>query len=213
MKQKFEAIEADKVYDKSLFDIPNAYSDSIQSVLIPPGLIRNRVSKLARNIANELPENVEAITLVCVLKGAFRFSSMLMEELVKLTDIPVIMEFIRMKSYHNDVSTGDVQILGELPSNVIKDKFVVVVEDIIDTGKTMKVLCEMLNQLGPYKCLIATLLWKELQTEREVVPHYVGFLIPDVFVIGFGLDYNEFFRDLDAICVINEYGKEKFKIK
>lgn len=85
-------------------------------------------------------------------------------------------------------------------------------EDIIDTGKTMVQLLAKLKQYSPESVKVASLLIKKTPLSNGYIPDYVGFAIPNAFVVGYALDYNEYFRDLDHICVISEHGKEKYAI-
>ncbi len=94
--------------------------------------------------------------------------------------------------------------------DVLKGKNVLIVEDIIDTGRTMQRLLATLNKHEPKSVTVACLLRKRTPLSDGYAPHYVGFEIPDNFVVGYALDYNEYFRDLGHICAINEHGKEKY---
>ena len=109
-------------------------------------------------------------------------------------------------------STGEVKIIGMDDLNVLKGKNVLIVEDIIDTGRTMKKLLKLLKEYEPKSLNVACLLRKRTPLSDGYAPHYVGFEIPDKFVVGYALDYNEYFRDLAHICAINEYGKEKYSV-
>ena len=94
----------------------------------------------------------------------------------------------------------------------LKGKNVLVVEDIVDTGRTMQKLLNTLKKYEPKKILVACLLRKRTPLSDGYIPDYVGFEIPDKFVIGYALDYNEYFRDLPHLCLINEHGIEKYKV-
>ncbi|GAU96766.1 hypothetical protein RvY_08158 [Ramazzottius varieornatus] len=129
--------------------------------------------------------------------------------------LPLMFEFIRVKSYLNTSSTGSVQIHGVVnPMEAFGDKNVLIVEDMIDSGRTMVALLEHMNQYRTKSIRVASLLWKRLQPGKvpsSFRPHFYGFQIPDRFVIGFGMDYNEKFRDLNHLCVINQHGIDKYK--
>ena len=107
-------------------------------------------------------------------------------------------------------STGDVHIIGMDDLQVLKGKNILIVEDIIDTGRTMQRLLKLLNKYEPKSINVACLLRKRTHLSDGYAPHYVGFEIPDKFVVGYALDYNEYFRDLAHICAINENGKQKY---
>ena len=93
---------------------------------------------------------------------------------------------------------------------ILKGKNVLIVEDIIDTGRTMQRLLATLEKFQPKSITVACLLRKRTHLSDGYAPHHVGFEIPDKFVVGYALDYNEYFRDLAHICAINDHGKEKY---
>lgn len=207
-----------KGHDHSLFAIPAHYQDSVDDVIIPSGLIQDRIDKIATDIFNDivLGRN-EPISAVCVLKGGYRFFTDVLNKMTTLNtalsnkSIQISVDFIRLKSYQDDRSSGEVQIIGIENLNDLKNKNVVIFEDIIDTGKTMNKLLNTLNQFEPKSVAVATLLRKRTHLSNGYRPDYVCFEIPDRFVVGYALDYNEYFRDLDHICEISQVGKEKYK--
>jgi len=199
------------------FCIPSHYRDDLQSVLMSNGLICDRVKKMAQDIANDFQslENSSGIAALCVLKGGFQFFSDLMAELKNLNQtkscsIPIQVEFIRMKSYSNDYSTGSVQVMGIDDLESLRGKDVLIVEDIVDTGNTMKALLSHLQSFGPRSLKCASLLVKRTPLASGYRPDYTGFEIPDAFVVGYGLDFNEHFRDFTHIGIISEQGKKKY---
>lgn len=206
-------------FDPWGFCIPQPLVTSIHKVLIPHGMIKDRIKKLADDIFKALvEEEVESVSLLCVLKGAYRFYADLQESLsaVNANDsskghFHIIPEFIRLKSYENTSSQGEVKIMGIDDLEKIRGKTVVVVEDIIDTGRTMKKLLSTLDKYQPKKVIVVCLLRKRTPLSDGYKPDFVGFEIPDRFVIGYAFDYNEYFRDLMPLCVISEKGIEKFK--
>lgn len=115
------------------------------------------------------------------------------------------------QSYENAGSTNKVSVIGLEDMSSIKGKNLLIVEDIIDTGKTMMKLLETLREHQPKSISVACLLRKRTPLSNGYIPDYVGFEIPDRFVIGHGFDYNEYFRDMLHICVINEHGIAKYK--
>ncbi len=166
-------------------------------VLIDEGAIARRVTELAEEISAAYEG--KKLLLVCVLKGAVIFASDLMRRL----KIPVEIDFIAVSSYGTDtVSSGVVRILKDLDSS-IKDKDVLIVEDIVDTGLTLKYLCKNLLSRQPHSLKVVTLLDKPARRLVEYVPDYCGFEIPDHFVIGYGLDFNEDYRQLPGVCIYN----------
>ncbi|KAJ3063271.1 hypoxanthine phosphoribosyltransferase 1 [Rhizoclosmatium sp. JEL0117] len=207
-------IEIDSFLPKEAFVIPEHYKDDISSVLIPHGLIINRIEKIAQDIAKDYQG---PITACCVLKGASVFYADLMNALrkVKTPDqgsVQFSYEFMKVKSYHNTESTGEVKIsLTEDELKSYKGKHLLIVEDIVDTGVTMVALLNRLKQYEPASVRVVSMLLKRTERSNGYVPDYFGFSVPDYFVIGYGLDYNEYFREMEHICIISESGIEKYK--
>ncbi|OZJ05077.1 hypothetical protein BZG36_02085 [Bifiguratus adelaidae] len=200
-------------YSLDHFVIPSHYDKDLESILIPHGVIMDRVEKLARLIVNDCKG---PLVICCILKGGHQYFADLVNVIKKLTtkdghSIPLSLEFIRVKSYHNDASSGDVRIsLTEEECQEFKGKNILIVEDIIDTGSTMVKLLKRLEQYQPSSIRVTSLLIKKTPKSNGYIPDYVGFAIPDAFVVGYALDYNEYFRDLDHICVISEHGKQAY---
>ncbi|KAI8077834.1 phosphoribosyltransferase-like protein [Halteromyces radiatus] len=201
-------------YSLDHFVIPKHYEQDLSSILIPHGVIMDRVQKLARLIVDE---NDGPLVVCCILKGGHQYFADLVNCIKKLTTtdgqtVPLSLEFIRVKSYENDKSVG---VNISLTENELKDfegKNILIVEDIIDTGKTMVALLERLQTYKPKTVKVTSLLIKKTERSNGYIPHYVGFAIPDAFVVGYALDYNEYFRDLDHICVISEHGKKAYAV-
>jgi hypoxanthine phosphoribosyltransferase len=163
--------------------------------LIPEESIRVRIAELGAQIRAEFPS--EPVTLVAVLKGSFLF----LADLVRAIPGEVRVEFLGVASYHGGTSSsGVVQITQDLRSSV-EGQNVILVEDIVDTGLTIDYLVRMLQVRGPKALRIATLLDKPDNREVEVDLHYVGFSIPDEFVVGYGLDLGELYRNLPYVAV------------
>lgn len=138
------------------------------------------------------------VHLVCVLKGGAFF----MCELAKRITIPVSMDFMSVSSYGSETkSSGVVKIVKDL-DEPLKDKDVIIVEDIVDSGRTLSYLLEMLRDRGPKSLALCTLLDKPERRVTEVVVDYTGFQIPDEFVVGYGLDYDQKYRNLPYIGVV-----------
>ncbi|CAI9549403.1 unnamed protein product [Staurois parvus] len=177
-------------------------------------LILRRTERLARDIMKDMGGH--HIVALCVLKGGYKFFADLLDYIKALNrnsdrSIPMTVDFIRLKSYCNDQSTGDIKVIGGDDLSTLTGKNVLIVEDIIDTGKTMKTLLAMLQKYNPKMVKVASLLVKRTPRSVGYRPDFVGFEVPDKFVVGYALDYNEYFRDLNHICVISEDGKEKYK--
>ena len=154
--------------------------------------INKRVQEIGRQIELEFKEEV---VLLGVLNGSFIF----MADLVRAINLPIQCEFLRISSYSGMLSEGKVKtIFGVLEEN-IRGKNVIVVEDIVDTGVSMDFLVSYLSKLGPNRLAIATLLFKKEAFRFNYSLDYVGFEIPNKFVIGYGLDYDGLGRNLPHI--------------
>lgn len=176
-----------------------------KEILIDEDTLKERISQIAENINNDF--RGKKITLICILKGSLYFYA----DLSRKIDLETELEFIRVSSYEGENSTGQVDFLLEL-DNPITDKNVIVVEDIIDTGNTLSYLLEYLKKQNPKSLKLCTLLDKKERRETEVDVDYVGFSIPNHFVIGYGLDLDQKYRNIPEIeCFIEESDKEKLK--
>ncbi|KAL5263335.1 hypothetical protein ACHWQZ_G008636 [Mnemiopsis leidyi] len=203
-------------YDTSLFTIPVKYADFLKSILIPNGLVKDRTHKLAVDILSSVP-NTKSLVVLCVLKGGYKFCSELVDAMERYIcsceiNMSIKVEFIRLKSYHNVSSTGEVEVIGLSNLSHLTGKDILIVEDIIDTGKTMTKALELIKQYNPNSVQCASLLLKRTDKSCGYVPEFLGFTVPEGFVVGFGIDYNEFFRDFPHIGVINEEGIKQFAV-
>lgn len=166
-------------------------------VMISEEEIALRIAELGRAITHDF-EN-EELVVICVLKGAFMFCS----DLIKKVNLPVRLEFISLSSYGDSTnSSGNVRLEMDITANV-EGKNVLVVEDIVDTGLTIKTLMEMLELRKPKTVKLASLLFKPVKLKHKVNIDYLGFEIEDKFVIGYGLDYAGRYRELPYIGVLN----------
>ncbi|XP_058499933.1 phosphoribosyltransferase domain-containing protein 1b [Solea solea] len=202
-------------YSVDLFSHPAHYSGDLDSVIVPHGVIMDRTERLARNIMDDLGDH--DIVVLCVLKGGYQFCADLVDKIKALSrnssrTIPMRVHFIRLKSYMNDQSTEDLHIVGAEDLTFLAGKNVLIVEAIVGTGKTMKTLLKHVEGFRPKMIKVAGLLVKRLPHNTACLPDYIGFEIPNRFVVGYALDYNEYFRDLNHICVISENAKMKYKI-
>ncbi|MCL4140254.1 UNVERIFIED_CONTAM: hypothetical protein GTU68_033952 [Idotea baltica] len=191
-----------KGYSLNHFCVPKHYEDDIEDIMIPWGVIQDRIERIARDIFQEVKD--EPLIALCVLKGGYRFFTDLLEKITSFNrthgsvSVPISIDFIRLKSYENDSSTGNISVIGGDNLERLKGQTVLVVEDIIDTGRTMQRLTNLLQGYEP-KCLkVASLFVKRRPGTLGIKPDYCGFEIPDKFVIGYALDYNEYFRDLNV---------------
>jgi len=168
----------------------------LREIMITEEQISDKVKELAERISSDYQGN--SILMIGILKGAVIFLS----DLVRNMTIPVYIDFMAVSSYGKaSESSGVVQILKDLDQS-IEGRHVLVVEDIVDTGLTLKYLLENLSTRKPSSLKICTLLDKPTRRKSDVVPDYNGFAIPDEFVVGYGLDYAEKYRNLREICVL-----------
>ena len=166
------------------------------SVLISESQIRDRIQELGAQISEDYKN--EELVLVCVLRGAALFFADLAREI----SLPVRFEFLQTSSYHNSTEPSkEIQFI-HAGSDYVKHRHILIVEDIIDTGRTLKFLLEHFRTLNPKTVKICTLLDKPSRRQVSVPIDYSGFEIPNVFVVGYGLDYGQLYRNLPYIAVL-----------
>jgi hypoxanthine phosphoribosyltransferase len=166
-------------------------------VLIPACEIQERVRQMGEQIARE--HTPGPVYLVAILKGALMFQADLARA---IPGIPVRLEYVGISSYgKGKTSSGEVKLTKDLDVS-LEDCDVIVVEDIIDSGITLSYLMQLFRQRKPKSLQIATLLDKPERRQRPVKADYVGFQIPDHFVVGYGLDHDEEYRNLKDICIL-----------
>lgn len=167
-------------------------------VLISEEKIQEKIREIAQQIENDYKG--KDITLICILKGSTFFTV----DLAKRINSNLKIEFIQVSSYGTGtVSSGNIELRLDLKES-IEGKDVIVVEDIIDTGRTLSYLIQHLKTRNPASLKLCTLLDKPERRQYDVNVDYVGFEIPDKFVVGYGLDYNELHRNLPYIGYIGE---------
>lgn len=163
-------------------------------------LSEEEVDKRIKEIGEQISKDFagEEVHLVCVLRGG----SFFMCELAKRITIPVTLDFMSVSSYGNDTtSSGVVKIVKDLDDS-LEGKNVIVIEDVVDTGRTLSHLLELLKARGPKRLKLCTLLDKPDRRVVDVCVDYTGFTIPDEFVVGYGLDYAQKYRNLPYIGVV-----------
>lgn len=174
----------------------------ISEILITEKEIDDRVVQLAKEINKDYQNSNRDLVMICVLKGAFAFCADLARHLPAL---PVEIEFINLSSYGNNTySSGEVKI--EMPisnKNKLVGKDILIVEDIVDSGRTATFLMDYLQQFNPHSVRLVSLLRKLERLQFEVKVDYLGFDILDKFVVGRGLDYQGKYRTLPYIGVVN----------
>jgi len=189
-----------ELHDKKDFDVPaNRYGDDVEAILIPEDVLQERIQELADMVSEKYRDSEEDLILVCVLKGAVFF----LTDFARKLTIPAEMEFMAVSSYGNSTtSSGVVRILKDLDKE-IAGRDVLVVEDIIDSGLTLSWLLRNLRNRNPKSLEVVTLLRKpEVQTAKIDLLD-IGFDIPNEFVIGYGLDYAERYRDLPYVGTLH----------
>lgn len=168
------------------------------SVLISEEAVEKRIRELAKQITKDYEE--KEVRLICVLKGSVFFTC----ELAKRIELPVTLDFMSVSSYGNGTeSSGRVKIVKDL-DEPIDGENVIIIEDIIDSGRTLSYLMDMLNARKPASLRLCTLLDKPDRRVTDVKVDYTGFEIPDKFVVGYGLDFAQKYRNLPYIGMVED---------
>ena len=174
----------------------NKLHPDIKNVL----LSKEEIEQIVKNVAEKINKdyNGEEVTVVVILRGSMVFAA----DLIRHLDMPVRLEFMQVSSYGSGTSSsGFINLKRDLDADIC-GKNVLIVEDIIDSGNTLYKLKEILRKRDPKSCRICTLLDKPQRRVTSVEVEYVGTDIPDEFVVGYGLDYNELYRNLPYIGVL-----------
>ena len=171
--------------------------NDILKILKTEDEIQNRVREIGEQLAKDYADKFPV--MICVLKGSVMFFA----DLLKYMPIPLTLDFMSVSSYRNGTAGGAIHIRQELTAPVT-DRNVIIVEDIIDSGRTLSMLKPLLMARGANSVSIVTLLDKPSRRDPNVTltPEYVGFEIPDEFVVGYGLDFAESYRNLPNIGVL-----------
>ncbi len=166
-------------------------------VLISKEAIQKRVKELGEQITRDYAGKEPVI--ICMLKGAVYFFT----DLTRNIDLPINIEFARLSSYRNGTVSGQMQVVSDITAD-ISGKHVLIVEDIIDSGKTLAFFVEMLKTKNPASIKICALTDKKERREANIEADYVGFDVPNTFVIGYGLDYAEKYRELPYVAEVTD---------
>ena len=188
------------MHDKKDFAVPaNRYGDDVEAILIGEEELQNRVQELADMVSEKYADSEQDLLLVCVLKGAAFF----LTDFARKLSIPSELEFMAVSSYGTSTSSsGVVRILKDLDRD-IAGRNVLIVEDIIDSGLTLSWLIRNLKGRNPASLDVVTLLRKPEVVKADIDLLDVGFDIPNEFVIGYGLDYAERYRDLPYVGTLH----------
>lgn len=170
---------------------------NIERIIITEEELKNRIKEIAEQVNKEFMG--ERIVLVALLTGSIPFLSELMKHIENDCEI----ELMDVSSYHGEKSTGEVKVNKDIEHNIY-NKNVIIVEDIIDTGRTLSLIKEILMKRSPKSLKIITMLDKKEGRIVDIEADFVGFEIPNEFVVGFGLDFNELYRNLPYIGVLRK---------
>lgn len=168
--------------------------------------ILSRIEVLGQQISDDLKDSVHPPIMIGVLNGSLYF----MADLLRTLKIEAEMDFIKISSYHSTESTGTVRLIKDISAQ-ITGRDIILVEDIIDSGLSMNFLRRRMLENHPASVRIATCLYKKVISKLDVEPNYVGFIIPDRFVIGYGLDLDQRYRQLRDIYAFRDEDLKKMK--
>ncbi|HEY0009686.1 MAG TPA: hypoxanthine phosphoribosyltransferase [Tepidisphaeraceae bacterium] len=174
--------------------------NDIEKVLIPADKIHRRVAELAAYITRDVGDNAEGMTIVPILTGAMIFTA----DLIRCIPVRMKINLMTVSSYPGAAlrTQGSTVVAKQLGD--VKGRHVLLIDDILDSGGTLKLVVPVMKELGAASVRICVLLRKDRDTAREVHADYVGFDIPDEFVIGYGLDYDNVYRNLPDICTLKD---------
>ena len=179
-------------------NVPALYNDCAK-ILVSEQEIAAICDRLAAEIQDTYKDSNRRLVMVVILKGSMPFAA----ELMKRLTLPLELEFMKVSSYGAGTSTsGRVNIMLDLYRNDLSDVDIIIVEDIIDSGKTLSYLCEYLKLKGANSVRTCTMLDKPSRRQVDFTADYVGREIPDAFVVGYGLDYDEKYRTLPFVGVL-----------
>lgn len=162
----------------------------------------NEIAKKVKSLGEKISKDYhgEEIIVICLLRGGFVFTA----DLVREIQIPVIVDFMTTSSYDDgEMSSGIVEIINDIRADV-KGKHILIVDDIMDSGNTMKKVVEFIEKKEPKSIKVCVMLDKPSRRESDITPDYVGFTIPDVFIVGYGLNYGDYYRNIPYIFTFDE---------
>lgn len=171
----------------------------VKSILISEEEIENKCKELGQILTDHYKDSEERLVLVALLKGSVPF----LARLIKYIDLDIQYDFMDVSSYAGMESTRDIKILKDLDQSIVGAN-ILLVEDIVDTGHTIQAVIRMLQNKGANDVKVVTLLDKPSRREVEVYAEFIGFEIPNLFVIGFGLDFDESYRQLPYVGILKD---------
>lgn len=167
-------------------------------VLFDEEQIAKRVKEMGQEISKDYEGN--ELVVISLLRGSFVFAA----DLVRAINVPVNIDFMTTSSYgYSQSSSGIVEIISDIRTDV-KDKNVLIVDDIMDSGNTMKEVVEYISKKQPKSIKTCVMLDKPSRREADITPDYVGFTIPDVFIVGYGLNYGDYYRNVPYIFTFDD---------
>ena len=174
-------------------------TNDLKYILVSEAQIDEITTTLAKRICDDFKDSSRKLVLICILKGSLMFTS----ELMKKINIPLELEFMKVSSYGSESkSSGIINIHLDLKREDLSDADFIIIEDIIDSGNTLSHLVKYLSERGANSVKTCTLLDKPSRRVVDFTPDYCGMEIPDEFVVGFGLDYDEKYRNLPFVGVL-----------
>lgn len=179
---------------KLIIDLEGPFKGQVLDCLFTEDQIQHRVKEIAAEISNDLKDAPLPPIMIGVLNGSLFF----MSDLMRAMSIESEMDFIKISSYHHTSSTGTVRLVKDISAQ-ITDRDVILVEDIVDTGLSINFLRKRMLSNSPNSLRVVTFLYKKEMSQLEKEPEYIGFVIPNRFVVGYGLDLDQKFRTLRDI--------------
>ncbi len=174
--------------------------NDVAEILLSEDDLKRITHDLAETITKDYRSSPRKLVVLCILKGSMPFAS----DLIKQIPLPLELDFMKVSSYGaGTVSSGSLKITLDITRDDLDAIDILVVEDIVDSGNTLSRLKTYLSEKGAHSVRICTLLDKPSRREVELVPDYCGATIPDKFVVGYGLDYNEKYRNLPYVGVLS----------
>tara|TARA_B100001287_G_C22591632_1_gene485927 strand:+ start:429 stop:1022 length:594 start_codon:yes stop_codon:yes gene_type:complete len=183
-----------EISDKEYFNHSNTYVQTLYTQEV----IADKVKQIGQQITNDYKDTDEELIVICLLKGGFMFTS----DLVKNIKRDVIVDFMIVSSYGDSQVSSDNVIIKKDIGREIKDKHVIIVDDIIDTGLTLHEITKLLMKRKPKSIKTCCLLNKEEKRTKNTIIDYYGFICPDKYVYGYGMDLKDHSRNLPYICFI-----------
>ena len=178
--------------------LDNVVKSDMKDLLFDEKTIKNRVEDLGKEITKHYENDESELVVVGILRG----STLFFADLIRYINLPISIDFMAISSYGNSSESGVVKIIKDLEADVT-GKNILIVEDIIDTGKTLKYLLNYFKERGAKTVKIASMLDKP-ERRVEISGDFVGFAVPNDFIVGYGLDYNQSYRNLPYIISLKE---------